>query len=505
MESCLIKSYIPEIFLTFVILNLLVLNTLIINNIKFNYPILSKELFFQCFFVLLCLLILVLNNKIEGYFIYSSFLNDLSTKTIKILILTSSICILFFIVCGFITQKLNFFEYFIIFLISLLAGLLLVSTCDILPTYLILEMQTLTFYILSSFKRNSAFSSEAGLKYFISGSFISGIFLISSSLIYGLFGTLNFNNLILLYSFKVNGFNTLLLMCVFLMTFVFLFKISIVPFHLWSPDVYEGSPISSTIIFSIIPKISLFYLFFKWLLIIAIFESISTLLVFCGILSIFFGSFFALRQKKFKRLIIFSSISQVGFIVSGLSIANICSNAFLCVFFFIIIYIITTTLVWSNIIMLSNFKNKINEFKGLKISPLYINNVSSLFFFNKTWSFSNLLIFFSLAGIPPLVGFSAKILIISSLNEAQNFYSSTILFIVSTLSVFYYLRIIKIIFFENNIVANSDFSQIVVKTYFLESECLCFSFFLFFLLFLFFYPAIVLNVLYYINFNFTFF
>jgi len=173
---------------------------------------------------------------------------------------------LLFIGRSFCLQSINFFEYFTVFLLSLLALLLLINSSDILSAYLIIEMQALCFYILASFKRNSSFSTEAGLKYFISGSFISGVFLLGASLIYGCLGTLNFNILSWLLTFDFSSdfiiLRILIIIAVCLITFTLCFKIAAAPFHFWSPDVYEGSPLASTLVFSIIPKISLFVFFY---------------------------------------------------------------------------------------------------------------------------------------------------------------------------------------------------------------------------------------------------
>ena len=286
MDSILLKSFIPEIFLSLSILIQLVFNSSLINNLKFNYPLIDKEIFWQTFFILFCLLCLLLNLKVTSFFSTFIFFNDESSRLIKILFVSSCLISSFVILRSFSLQSLNFFEYFSVFLLSVLALLLLTSSCDLLSTYLVIEMQALCFYILASFRRNSSFSTEAGLKYFISGSFISGIFLFGASLIYGGLGTLNFNHISLLLSFSLNeeliylkGF---VLIGIFLVIITLLFKIAAAPFHFWSPDVYEGAPLSSTIIFSIIPKLIIFSFFIKWICVISdifydikdIFESI---------------------------------------------------------------------------------------------------------------------------------------------------------------------------------------------------------------------------------------
>ena len=267
MDFTTLKIFLPEIFLSVSILIQLLLNVSIITNFKNNYPLIGSESFAQCFFIITCLLPLCLNDKIEAHFFNFLFNQDFSVFFVKIFTILTCIFALLSIIRAFISQNLNFFEYCNIFLISLLSTMLLISTSNLLSIYLVLEMQTLSFYVLASFKRNSAFSTEAGLKYFVMGSFISGLFLFGASNIYGITGTLNFNSLVLLinlpFSNEISVYSNFLFFNSLIITIVFLFKVSAVPFHFWAPDVYEGSPLSSTIIFSLIPKFAIFFFIFK--------------------------------------------------------------------------------------------------------------------------------------------------------------------------------------------------------------------------------------------------
>lgn len=505
MDSILAHIFIPEIFLSFSILYQLLANVTLITNFKNNYPILNIEIFFQCFFIFFCLILLFINNEMEGYFFNFLFCNDLSAKLVKIFVVFTCIFNLLSIVRSFSTQNLNFFEYYIVFLMSILSTLLLICASDLLSIYLLLEMQTLSFYILTSFKRNSAFSTEAGLKYFIIGSFISGFLLFGCSNIYGLLGTLNLNNLALILELpflkEFIVYNNFLLICFLIVTIVFLFKVSAVPFHFWSPDIYEGAPLSSTIIFSLIPKFAIFYLFLKWICVIEIFEEIKIVMLICGVFSIFLGSFMALQQKRLKRLVIYSSIAQIGFLLAALSVNDV--NSFVGMYFFLSVYVITSTLIWSNFSLFYGFQNKINNFYNTLNTSLFLSTISSFFKINRVWSFSNIIIFFSLAGIPPLVGFFSKILLIYSIVSFGNLMCSFIIIIVSSLSVFYYLRIIKITFFEKSLKIKS--SQVIINDYFFDFDCILISFFLFLLFFLFLYPSFLNFICNLITFNFYFY
>jgi NADH-quinone oxidoreductase subunit N len=497
MESIFLKSFIPEIFLSISILFQLVFNSIIITKWKYNFPIISSEIYIQTSFILFCVFSLLLNVKIEGYFNTFLFLNNQGTNVIKILLIFFSFCTLTLIIKGFQIQKLNLFEFFTIFLLSIFSLLLLISSYDFLSVYLLLEAQSLCFYILASFLRNSAFSTEAGLKYFISGSFISGLFLFGCTLIYGSLGTLNFQNINLLLSIPLdNSFYNLhvaILLGFFLILITVLFKLTVAPFHFWVPDVYEGAPLSTTIIFSILPKLVIFQLLLKCIKTFSlIIHEFQGFLIITGLLSLFLGIFFAIKQKRIKRLIIFSSISQVGFLI--LVLATNTFEGLIASIFYLIIYLISSLLIWSYIIFFYYSQNKINIFEKRQNSTIFLANLLNFFKIDKISSFSFLLIFFSIAGIPPLAGFLSKFFILEVLIN-NNFLLITILIIsISSISAFYYLRIIKIIFFEKKKI-NS------IKHYYLQT--LFFHSFsdlyyciivlnLYFLIFFFFFPDFLL-------------
>ena len=496
MDATTLKIFVPEIFLSFFLLFQIFLNVCIITNFKNNYPLINTENLAQCFFVLFCTLYLCLNDSIEAYFFNFLFNQGLSVFYVKVFIILTSIFSLLSISRGFNSQNLNFFEYYSIFLICILSTLVLVCTSNLLSVYLVLEMQTLSFYILASFKRNSAFSTESGLKYFIIGSFISGLFLFGSSNIYGVTGSLDFNSLTLLFDLPFSADNSLyqmfLMFNALIICIVFLFKISAVPFHLWSPDVYEGAPLSSTIIFSLIPKFAIYYLLLKWMCVVDNFLFIKDFILVSAIFTIFLGSFMALKQKRFKRLLIFSSIAQTGFLLTAVSIYSLVT--FVSLYFFLIIYVITSVLIWTTFSLFTSFQNKINIFLNVINNPIFVSSLSSFFKINAVWSLSNVIIFFSLAGIPPLAGFFSKLLIIYSVVDYNNLFCSFSLLIVSAISVFYYLRIIKIIFFDRPLFLIIESFQLIFGDYFVEVECALLSFFLFLLIFLFFYPSILLYI-----------
>lgn len=505
MDILILKSFIPESFLSISILFQLVFNIKVINNLKYNFPIIDREVFYQTIFILVSLFFLYFNLKIEGFFSNFLFVNDESVRIVKILVLLTCFFTLSIVLQTFLLQTLNFFEFFIIFSLSLLSILLLISSSDLMSFYLVIEMQSLCFYILASFKRDSSFSSEAGLKYFISGAFMSGFFLFGCTILYGCLGTLNFHNLNLLLSIPLSSdepmFKFFITTGILLITSTLLFKIACAPFHFWSPDVYEGSPLSSTIVFSIIPKTAIIYFFIKWICCVNInFFYINHVLMFCGIFSVFLGTFYALSQKRLKKLIVYSSVAQVGFLVAGLSINSL--GGYTAVIFFLAIYIITSILIWSHFSLFYSFQQNINSFYKKNSTSLFISSLTNLFNSNKLWAFSFVIIFFSIGGVPPLTGFLSKILILSELVNSNFIYASALLIILSSISVFYYIRMIKIMFFEPKTLEKYyEKFQVVFYSSFLDTIYLCISFLLFLLITIFFFPTFFLLFCQYIVLN----
>lgn len=492
MDGVILKTFFPEIFLSLAILFQLIFNVRLVNNLKYNYPVITKELYYQVIFILVCVGLLMLNVDIEGEFTNGVFVNDSGSRFMKLVIIIVSCLTLKTICQSFAFQKLNFFEFFTLFLLSVLSFLLMNSCNDLISFYLIIEMQSLCFYVLAAMKRDSAFSTEAGLKYFISGAFISGFYLLGASLLYGGLGTLNLNNInILLYSSLSSyssNINVLVYIGVFLIIITLLFKLAVVPFHFWSPDVYEGSPLSSTIVFSVLSKISVIFFFIKFILSINIFfDQYRQVLLILGVASTLGGTFFAFSQKRLKRLIIFSSIAQIGFVISAMSLGNV--GGFTSTLFFLFVYIITSFLVWGHISLFYKNQDKVNEVLNRDTtSTMYISSLTNMFTYHTIWGISFTIIFFSIGGIPPFTGFLSKALVLLELIKSKYILIGSLLLLISSISVYYYIRIIKVLFFEPKAFDNSQKFQAIFYDKDFDSLYLTFALCLAFLVVTFFSP-----------------
>ena len=330
--------------------------------------------------------------------------------------------------------KIYQIEYPILLLSSILGMIIMISSNDLIVFYMGLELQSLALYVLASFNRTNILSSESGLKYFVLSALSSGILLYGCSLIYGFSGSTNF------YLISENIKN-LEYSGVFGIVFILVglaFKISAVPFHMWAPDVYEGSPTSVTLFFSILPKIAALSVFIR-ILYVPFFDVINQwqmIIIFLSVASMIFGGVAAIGQKNLKRLVAYSSISHMGYALAGLSTGT--NYGIQSSITYISIYLVMNLALFSCLFM-------------MKIQNKYFENIEDLSGISKNHpllSFAFLIILFSLAGIPPLAGFFAKFYIFMAVIEQSMYFLAITGLLATVVSAFYYLRIIKVIYFD---------------------------------------------------------
>jgi NADH-quinone oxidoreductase subunit N len=304
-------------------------------------------------------------------------------------------------------------------------------------------LQALSFYLLSAINTKSPKSSEAGLKYFILGSLASGLLLYGISMIYGFMGTTNFSSIAELVELQKNDVSSGFLLGIILVLIAMFFKLSNAPFHMWAPDVYEGSPTIVATIFATVGKfsavlaLSLLFYNFSWLI-------LSKIMVSVGLLSIIVGSFGAIFQKNFKRLLAFSSISHVGFVIIGF--AGLGKNVLVAVIFYIFVYSLISLGTFGFLNLMVSKNDIDNDAEDNKI--FNISSLSGLSKTNPVMALCLSLLMFSTAGIPPLAGFFSKFYILSSTLASGFFFFALVAIIFSVISAFYYLRIVKIIYFD---------------------------------------------------------
>ena len=419
----------PEIFISLSIMFLLIFGVFKkkSENLTYNLSI----------FALATTLILMFNHPIETEvnLFNDTYKIDYMSTFMKLLTILSGLFVLISSSKYLKVTNILQIEYSILILCSILGMFVMISSNDLIVFYVGLELQSLALYVLASFNRDQIKSSEAGLKYFVLSALSSGLLLYGCSLVYGFTGSTNFN----LISNEMNQSNYGITFGIVFILVGLAFKISAVPFHMWAPDVYEGSPTTVTLFFAIVPKIAALTVFIRFLYVpfINMMEQWQTIIIFLSIASMVFGAVAAIGQKNLKRLIAYSSIGHMGYALAGLSTGT--NTGIQSSIIYISIYIVMNLAFFCCLFMLKRdekYHERIDDLSGLSVNHPII-------------SLSLLIILFSLAGIPPLAGFFAKFYIFKSVIEQEMYFLAIVGLLSTVIAAYYYLRIIKIIYFDD--------------------------------------------------------
>ena len=423
-----INLVLPEIFISLALMFFLIIGVFKKNssNLIYNLSILSL-------IILLALIVNLASINETSLFNESYKIDELSTF-MKILTIFSGIFIMLTSSKYLKLTKIFKIEYPVLILCSILGMMVMISSNDLIVFYMGLELQSLSLYILASFNRDNVLSSESGVKYFVLSALSSGLLLYGCSLIYGFSGSTNF----ILISDNLNANSYGLTFGIVFILVGLAFKISAVPFHMWAPDVYQGSPTSVTIFFAILPKIAALTVFIRFLYVpfLDLIDQWQMIMVFLSIASMLFGAVAAIGQKNLKRLIAYSSIGHMGYALAGLSVGT--NQGIQSSVIYLSIYLFMNLAFFSCLFMLrknDNYYENIEDLSGLsKKHPIL-----SLCF---------LIVLFSLAGIPPLAGFFAKFYIFLAVIEQSMYFLAVVGLLSTVVAAYYYLRIIKIIYFD---------------------------------------------------------
>ena len=420
----------PEIFISLSIMFLLVLGVFKKDS--------SKLIFNISLLVLLITAIITLNetSSINRITLFSnSVVIDYMASLMKIITLVGAFLVLVISSSYLKIFKIFKIEYPILMLSAVLGMMVMISSNDLMVFYMGLELQSLALYVLATFNRDQLKSSEAGLKYFVLSALSSGLLLYGCSLIYGFSGSTNFD----VISSQLNSSEYVLTFGIVFILVGLAFKISAVPFHMWAPDVYEGSPTSVTLFFTMVPKIAALTVFIRFLYVpfLNLIDQWQMIIIFLSIASMLFGAVAAIGQTNIKRLIAYSSIGHIGYTLAGLATGS--NEGIQSSIIYITIYVIMNLALFSCLLMLkrnNEYYENIEDLSGLsKNHPLL--------------SLSLLIILFSLAGIPPLAGFFAKFYIFTAVIEQSMYFLAIVGLLSTVIAAFYYLRVIKIIYFDN--------------------------------------------------------
>ncbi len=365
----------------------------------------------------------------------NAFVNDAFARFMKVLTLVGSIMAILLSMDFMKSKGIEKFEYPILITLATLGMMMMISANDLMALYIGLELQSLALYVVASIHRDDAKSSEAGLKYFVLGALSSGMLLYGASLIYGFTGNVNFDTIAKVLQGKAA---TGAVFGLVFLTAGLAFKVSAVPFHMWTPDVYEGSPTPVTAFFAGAPKMAAMALFVR--VMIEAFPGITQqwqqIVAFLAIASMVLGAFAAIGQQNLKRLMAYSSISNMGYALVALSAGNQAGVQGVAVF--MATYLMMTAGVFACILSLrtkDGHAETINDLAGLSQT-------------RKGTAFVLAMLMFSLIGIPPLAGFFGKWEAFAAAINAKLYILAAIGMVSSVVSAFYYLRIVKVMYLD---------------------------------------------------------
>ncbi|MBD9648404.1 NADH-quinone oxidoreductase subunit N [Ensifer sp. KUDG1] len=381
----------------------------------------------------------------EGEAYGGAFLSDPFAKFMKVLALIGSITALVMTVGHARSAQIDRFEFPVLLVLATLGMLLMISANDLMSLYLSLELQSLALYVVAAINRDSVRSTEAGLKYFVLGALSSGMLLYGMSLIYGFTGHTGFTQIAAALTAEGRSLGL-----IFGLVFVLAglaFKISAVPFHMWTPDVYEGAPTPVTAFFAAAPKVAAMAILVR--IVINAFEPVvadwQQIIVFISIASMLLGAFAAIGQKNIKRLMAYSSIGHMGYALVGLAAGSMAGVRG--VLLYMLIYMVMTLGTFACILAMrrkegENVEN-VDDLAGLSQTNPFMATVLTV-------------LMFSLAGIPPMAGFFGKYFVFMAAIEAQLYALAIIGVLASVVGAYYYLRVIKVMWFDD---AKGEFAR----------------------------------------------
>ena len=383
---------------------------------------------------------LLLANFVAGFFfneagsLFGGIYTTNALITFQKSILSFGVYLISLLFADWLLKSEHMPEFFILVLSALLGMFFMISSGNLLMFFLSLELSTLPVAAMANFDLEKKISSEASMKMILSSAFSSGILLFGISLMYGATGTISFTEM----PAMLDGSPLQILAFVFLFT-AFAFKLSIVPFHLWTADVYEGAPVAVSSFLSVISKGSIAFILLTALykVFAPMHELWYNMVMLLSIATMIIGNLFALRQQSIKRFLAYSSIAQVGFILVGLSSNSM--EGISSVVYFVLIYTFSNLAAFAvaGVISQQTGKERINDYKGLYQTNPFLSWILAL-------------ALFSLAGIPPTAGFFGKLFLITAGASKGNYFFITVAALNLVVSLYYYLRVIRAVFMDKN-------------------------------------------------------
>jgi len=389
----------------------------------------------------------------DVYTFSGMFVGDLMASVLKLFIYLAVATVLTYAQSYIRARDMFRGEFFVLSLFAMLGMMVMVSANHLLTLYLGLELQSLSLYAMIALQRDSAVSTEAAMKYFVLGALASGMLLYGMSMLYGATGTLDLAQMAdAIDSGDADANTTLLLFSLVFIVAGLGFKLSAVPFHMWVPDVYHGAPTAVTLFIGSAPKLAAFAFTIRLLVsglgadFLA--EQWQWMLIVMAVLSLAIGNVTAIAQTNLKRMLAYSAISHMGFMLLGILSGS--NDGYASAMFYVIVYVMMSLGTFGMILLLSRAgfeADSLDDFKGLNArSPWYAAVMA--------------LLMFSMAGVPPAVGFYAKLSVLWAVVDAGHIWLAVVAVLFSLIGAFYYLRVVKLMYFD----APTDFTPLAPRT-----------------------------------------
>jgi len=435
MDSALLHTILPELILAVGALTLLMIGVFTSNGERAG-----RLIGWLAIGVFVAAIIAIFQQSGVASVFENAFVSDPLTRFFKIVILVAAVLSLLMTFDDFGRIKLMLFEYPVLMLLAALGMLMMVSANDLIALYLGLELQNLALYVIAAFKRDSVRSSEAGLKYFVLSALASGLLLYGASLLYGVTGSTGYVEIAAASRVPEMASNIGLTVGLVFVLVGLAFKIASVPFHMWTPDVYQGAPTPVTVFLASASKVAAMALIvrFTQAALPGIAAEWQQIVIFLAIASMVLGAFAAIGQTNIKRLLAYSAIGHVGFALIGLAANNTEGTAG--VLIYLAIYVAMTLGSFACVLAMRR--------KGGNVES--ISDLAGLAKTDLTYATVLAILMFSLAGIPPLAGFWAKWYVFLAAIKAGLYPLAVIGVVTSVVGAFYYLRIVKIMFFDDS-------------------------------------------------------
>lgn len=422
----------PEIFMLAAVSLILLIDLFLSDEQRFITYILSLIALLGCGW-----LTLTTATGVPTYAMHGMFIDDLLSDTLKLM--------LYFVVAVVLVYSRSYIhargmfqgEFFVLVLFATLGMMVMISASSMLTLYMGLELMSLSLYALVALQRDSAVSSEAAMKYFVLGALASGMLLYGMSMIYGATGSLDIARIATVLQADVAN-NTVLVFGLVFIVAGLAFKLGVAPFHMWLPDVYHGAPTAVTLFIATATKLAAFAFVLRILA--QGLQSMSPdwqqMMIIMAVLSMAIGNITAIAQTNLKRMLAYSTISHMGFLLLGLLAADI--NGYSAAMFYIVTYTLTGLGAFGMIMLLSR--------KGFEADNL--DDLKGLNQRHPWYAFMMLIIMFSLAGVPPTVGFYAKLSVLQAVVNAGYTWLAVVAVIFSLIGAFYYLRVVRLMYFD---------------------------------------------------------